>query len=384
VAFKEVGLITEVPVPAPITRKREQRALKEAVAQAVLADRLGYDHFWTVEHHFLREFSHSSAPESMYPYIAALTENIRIGHGVRLLPFPYNHPVRVAEQTAALDLLCDGRLEFGTGRSIGWDEYMGFGIDPADARPMWEEALEVIVGCWTEEVYEHHGRYFDLPPRHVIPSPLQEPHPPLWVAATGPESHEIAGLKGLGLMSLTMCTPLEEIAKRIAIYRDALTRAQPIGKTVNAKAATMAMTHVAATNAEAIENCRDNFMWYLQAGLQLAGTMVNKRPGFNPPSGFELDVDSGGPVATYEYMLKMMTELDPSVLSFDYLRENRMLICGDPDTVIEQCREYSDTTGLDVLFCNMQTYAIPYEKTRRSIELFAEHVLPEIRRPDDA
>ena len=110
------ALFYEIPVARPWTRESEHHAYKNTLEQAILADRLGYHSVWTVEHHFLEEFSHCSNPEVLYGAIASRTENIRIGYGVRLLPQPYNHPIRTAESVAVLDLLSDGRVEFGTGR----------------------------------------------------------------------------------------------------------------------------------------------------------------------------------------------------------------------------------------------------------------------------
>ena len=178
----EFGLFYEIPVPRPWTAHAERDALHAVVDQAVRGEQVGFTHVWTVEHHFLDEFSHCSAPEVLYGAIAARTSRIKIGHGVRLLPAPYNHPLRVAEMAATLDCLCDGRLEFGTGRSSTRAELEGFGIDPDDTRGMWEEALEVVIGAWTNEVFEHHGRYFQVPPRSVLScdSRLPSTQPPPW------------------------------------------------------------------------------------------------------------------------------------------------------------------------------------------------------------
>ena len=145
-------------------------------------ERFGWDAFWTVEHHFLEEYSHCSNPEVLYGAIAAKTERIRLGYGVRLMPKPYNHPVRTAESVAVLDLISDGRVDFGTGRSSTRAELEGFGIDPHETREMWQEAIEHVVGCWTNDEYEFDGKHWQMPKRRVLPKPLQQPHPPLWGA----------------------------------------------------------------------------------------------------------------------------------------------------------------------------------------------------------
>ena len=139
-------------------RQRAPAPTRTCSAQALAGERFGWDAFWTVEHHFLSEFSHCSNPEVLYGAIAAQTERIRLGYGVRLMPQPYNHPVRTAESVAVLDLLSDGRVDFGTGRSSTRAELEGFGVDPAQTRAMWQEAIEHVVGCWTNDEYEFAGK----------------------------------------------------------------------------------------------------------------------------------------------------------------------------------------------------------------------------------
>jgi len=141
----DFAIFYEIPQPRPWTASSPHEAIKNAVDAAVLADRLGFHSYWLTEHHFLPELSVSTSPELVFANIAAKTERIRLGHGVRLMPHPYNHPVRVAEMAATLDQLCDGRLEFGTGRSATRTELEGFQINPHETRAMQNESLEFIV-----------------------------------------------------------------------------------------------------------------------------------------------------------------------------------------------------------------------------------------------
>src|ERR1700722_14833116 len=167
------GLLYEWQMPVGVSRADESRHFLQMMEQIRLAEELGFTSVWSVEHHFLESFSHASAPEVLLSWIAAQTSKIRVGHGVRLLPYPYNHPIRAAEQAATLDLLSQGRLEFGTGRSATIAELGGFGIPLAETREMWEESLRLILKAWTEETVEHHGKYFQQPPRVMVPKPLQ-------------------------------------------------------------------------------------------------------------------------------------------------------------------------------------------------------------------
>ncbi len=359
----DLALFCEIPVARPWNERSEYDAYHQTIEQAVLADRLGFHSFWTVEHHFLEEFSHCSAPGVLYGNIAARTRNLRIGHGVRLLPFPYNHPVRAAEAAAVLDILCDGRLEFGTGRSATRAEIEGFGIDPHDTRPMWEEALEVVVGSWTEDVFEWQGRYFKVPPRRVIPKPIQRPHPALWAATTSPESHSLIGQKGLGLLSFTVGVAPEELGERIQLYRQGLAEAKPVGKFINSKAATFTMVHCAETTQEAREVGGPSCEWYAQKGLENLATL---------PAWLE-----GKDLGTYEYA-KILLGFDLSDLKFDYLYDIGACVVGDPDRCIEVARRYK-AAGCDLLLCLVQPYKIPHDKVMKSIELLGTYVIPALK-----
>lgn len=361
----EFGLFYEIPVPQPWGPRSERDAYHAVIAEAVRGDQVGFTHFWTVEHHFLSEFSHCSAPEVLYGAVAALTKKIKIGHGVRLLPFPYNHPVRVAEMSAMLDCVSDGRLEFGTGRSSTRAELEGFGVDPRDTREMWEEALKLVVRAWTEDTLSWEGKHFNVPPRRVHPKPLQQPHPPLWVASTSPDSHEIAGRNGLGLLSFTIGVPPEELGNRIQLYRNGLKEARPIGKFINDRAATFTMVHCAETNEEAKQNAAESVVWYLRKSVALIGTLA------------EWQAEKNRDLGTYQYA-QAMKDLDVSHLDFDTLDAMRAVIVGDPDTCIERVRHYREA-GCDQLLCLMNPYNIPPDKVMRSIELFGKHVIPEFR-----
>ena len=358
----EFGLFYEMPVARPWHKRSELEAYRNTIAQAVLGDRVGFHSFWTVEHHFLEEFSHCSAPGVLYGAIAALTERIRIGHGVRLLPFPYNHPVRAAEAAAVLDLISDGRLEFGTGRSATRAELEGFGIEPDDTRALWREALEMIVGAWTEDVFSWQGKRFQIPPRRVIPKPLQQPHPPLWCAATSPETHGAVGENGLGLLSFTIGVPPEDLANRINLYREGIARAKPIGKFVNPRAATFTMVHCARTNAEAREDAAASFEWYARRGVEQIRTVG------------EWQAEQQREYSSYAYT-RPLVGVDFQGLTFDFLDSTAACIVGDPDACIETAKRYQ-AAGCDLLLCLVQPWKIPHEKVMQSIELLGRHVIP--------
>ena len=363
------ALFYEIPVARPWDERSEYRAYQNTLEQAILGDQLGFHSVWTVEHHFLEEFSHCSAPGVLYGAIAALTERMRIGHGVRLLPFPYNHPIRTAESAAVLDLISNGRVEVGTGRSSTRAELEGFDIDPHATREMWSEALHHIVGAWTNDLYQADGKHWRMgAPRRVIPKPLQKPHPPLWGATSSPDGHREIGRHGLGLCSFTVGVPPEDLVDRIQLYRDGLAECtQPVGKFKNEQAATFTMVHCANTNDEAFSNASESFPWYVQTAVSLIASLA--------------DWMAGQDLGTYSYadQLRAVREsggLDH--LTFDFLKDTGSAVVGDPDRCIEIAKRY-EAAGCDLLLCLVNPYKIPHEEVMKSIELLGRHVLPAFR-----
>jgi alkanesulfonate monooxygenase SsuD/methylene tetrahydromethanopterin reductase-like flavin-dependent oxidoreductase (luciferase family) len=359
------ALFHEIPVARPWARDSEHRAYKETVEQAVLGEQAGFHSFWTVEHHFLEEYSHCSNPEVLYGHIAARTSKLRLGYGVRLLPRPYNHPVRTAESAAVLDLLSDGRVELGTGRSATRAELEGFGIDPSETRGMWREALEHIVGCWTNDEYEFQGRYWSMPRRRVLPKPLQDPHPPIWGATTSLEGHRMVGQLGLGLCSFAVGVPPEDLKPRVDEYRQGLAECrQPVGRFVNDRAATFTMVHCADTSERAFSEAAESMTWYPKVGARQIATLA--------------DWQAGRDLGNYGYAADLARTRDSGgleLLSFDYIRDSGAAMVGDPARCIEIGERYA-AAGCDVLFCLVNPYKIPHRAVMRCIELLGERVIP--------
>ncbi len=361
----QFGLLYEIQVPKPWHARSEYDAYQQVVMQVQLAEALGFASCWTVEHHFLSEYSHCSAPEVLYGYLAAKTSRIRLGHGVTLLPFPYNHPIRIAERVATLDLLSNGRVEFGTGRSGTLIELEGFGIPPEETRARWEEALEMLPQMWMQETFAYQGTYFQIPERTIVPKPLQKPHPPLWMAATSSESHEIAGSKGIGVLSLTTLLTPEDIVARIRRYREALQDAKPVGGALNGRVAILQLVHCAPTMAEARQNAEAAIMWFHEQVFAFTRPFLRD------------DVP-----ASYRY-LQGFQRVDTRKITFDYLQENAMIVVGDPPYCIERLKPYA-AAGVDLVLCLMQLYNIPHTKVLASIKLFGEHVMPYFQRPTES
>ena len=361
------ALFYEIPVARPWDAQSELRAYQQTIEQAELADRLGWHAFWTVEHHFWDEYSHCSNPEVLYGAIAARTKNLRIGYGVRLMPKPYNHPVRTAESVAVLDLISNGRVDFGTGRSATRLEMEGFGIDPAETRDMWLEATRHVVGCWTNDEYEFDGAHWQMPRRRVLPKPIQAPHPPVFGATTSDDGHVMMGELGIGLCSFAVGVPPEEIKRKIALYREASARCtSPLGATINTTAATFTMMCVAPTSAEARDAARESFEWYPKAGSKRIGELAAWA-----------DERKAG-LGNYDYARSMHDHHEDGsieLLNLDILLGLGACVCGDPQEAIEMCRRY-EAAGVDLLLCLVNPYRIGHDAVMQTIELVGTHVIP--------
>jgi luciferase family oxidoreductase group 1 len=342
-------------------RRREYEAFHNVLEQVPFAEKMGFTSFWTVEHHFQPGFAHSSAPEVLYGAISQITKTIRIGHAVVLLPYKYNHPVRVAERIATLDILSDGRVEMGTGRSSTVQELGGFDISPDETRGQWQEALEIIHKIWKsgDGTFSHQGHYFNIPERTCVPMHIQDPHPRVWMASGNDTSAEIAARLGLGWLGLVVASPPDEVARKIEVYDKAARSPDPIGLRVNHKKAVFYMAHCAETDAQARANADRSYASYVAIAGQNAARMrlaaqgipdAPTRPGF--------------------------ADLDTSAFDMDWLMEHHTAICGSPDTVIRQIEDILTYVKVDQLMLMMQFWAMSHEQTMKSIELFGKYVIP--------
>ncbi len=192
------GVFYEHQLPRPWHERSEYDLLQNSLEQIELADRLGYDYAWEVEHHFLEEYSHSSAPEVFLGAASQRTKQIRLAHGI--IQLTTNHPARVAERVSTLDLLSHGRVELGIGEGSSITELHPFDRKFRDKRSVWEDAVRALIPMFGDKACEYHGEHFDFPLRNVLPKPYQKPHPPLWVACSQLDTIEMAGRRGMGAL----------------------------------------------------------------------------------------------------------------------------------------------------------------------------------------
>ena len=258
------GVFYELQLPRPWNKGDEHTLFHQALDQVALADRLGFDYAWEVEHHFLDEYSHSSAPEVFLAAAAARTKSIRLGHGIRQVIPNYNHPARTAECLATLDIISNGRVDFGIGEGATRMELGGFNIPAKEKRAMALEAAEQVANMMVLEPYPgFQGKYFTMPCRNVVPKPVQAPHPPIWMACTNRDTIKIAAQNGVGALAFSFLDPAEARLWADIYYGIIKSDAcVPLGHSVNANIAMVSSFSVHRDRAEAIRRGHEGFEFF--------------------------------------------------------------------------------------------------------------------------
>ena len=376
----KLDLLYEVQAPKPWPdkpypydqREAEQAAYFEAIEQIKLADKLGFGTVWVVEHHFRIERSHMPANGAFLAALSQVTDQIRLGFGVTLTPHKFRHPVHTAETVATVDLLSRGRVEWGTGRSIP-HEQKAFGVDPANSRDSWREAIESVVAMWEQEKFSWDSEFMKFPEfpsydgdtRSVTPKPYQDPHPPAWMAAVSDGSAEIAGRQGLGLMSLAIMQPLSRMEKQIAGYRKAAANPEPITRVVNNRVAAYTLVNVMDDPERDADDNRvwESCWWWYQNLAEF--TLEWEFPHFTQEQK-----------DAYFPFLKRNADgnFDPKEFN-----KQDMIIVGDVDTCLEKILHY-DRIGVDQLLCYVQFGYLPHQSVMRTIELLGTEIIPELER----
>ena len=267
------GIFYELQLPRPWQAGGELKLYQDALTQLETADRCGYDHAWVVEHHFLEEYSHSPSPESFLAAASQRTRNIRLGHGIFQLTT--NHPARVAERIAVLDLLSNGRCEFGMGESASITELTPFGRDMETKKEVFEEAVRAIFPMFKDGGSEHHGKYFDIPLRNVVPKPVQKPHPPLWMACSQLPTIERAGQHGFGALGFQFVSADAAHAWVHAYYNAITKRLKKLADyEINPNMALVSFFMCAKTDEEA--RARADGATFFQFALRYYGAAQNR------------------------------------------------------------------------------------------------------------
>jgi alkanesulfonate monooxygenase SsuD/methylene tetrahydromethanopterin reductase-like flavin-dependent oxidoreductase (luciferase family) len=375
------GLFYEHQEPRPWAEGSTEKLLKDALDQVELADRVGFDYVWEVEHHFLEEYSHSSAPEVFLAAASQRTQRIRLGHGIVQLPPAFNHPARIVERAATLDLISGGRVDLGTGEASSQVELGGFGVDRNQKRAQWQEAIDVVARMFAEEPFAGaDGEFISVPPRNVMPKSKQKPHPPLWVACSRRETILLAARNGIGALSFAFVEP--EAAKEWVDDYYALIESDecvPAGFAVNPNFAVVLPMMLHDDEAEAIERGIDgaHFFGYSLAHYYVFGEHAPGRT--NIWEAFQRDRREKG-------FAREIIAPNDAPLGVKLLQEGMGSLrgaIGTPDQVAELCERY-EKAGVDQIIFVLQAGPNKHEHVCESIELFGERVLPRFAEQADA
>jgi len=366
------GLFYEHQLPRPWAEGDEERLLNNALEQVELADKLGFDYVWEVEHHFLEEYSHSSAPEVFLAAASQRTKRIRLGHGICAMPPAYNHPARVAERVSTLDLLSGGRVDLGTGETSSQAELGAYGIARDEKREQWEESVEVCCRLMAETPFTgHKGKWLEVPPRNMIPKPKQQPHPPVWVACSRRDTIEMAARRGIGALSFSFVEP-EEAAPWVAAYDHLLaTDCDPIAQRVTPGVAVVLPMMVHDDEATAIDRGIDgaHFFGYSLTHYYVFG---NHHPGHT-------DVHAEFQARRQDFgFTRELINPDGDSLAVQIQKGGFGSLrgaIGTPEQVIELLERY-EAAGVDQVIFVAQCGNNRHEDVCESYELFAEKVLP--------
>ena len=350
------GIFYELQLPRPWGPDSEWQLYRDALSQLELADQLGYDYAWEVEHHFLEEYSHSPAPEVFLGAASQRTKKIRLGHGIMQLTT--SHPAKVAERVAVLDLLSDGRVEFGMGESASITELEPFRVTMEDKRAVWEDAVRCTIPMFRDGGTAYHGPYFDFPMRNVVPKPKQKPHPPLWVACSQLETIAYAGRRGLGALGFQFVSA-DAAHAWVHAYYNAFTKRLDLltDYHTNPNIALVSLFMCAKTDEEA--RARADGVTFFQFCLRFYGASQDR---MRPPPGAVNMWDE------YTKWKRDNPEAAEKALSGGLI--------GSPETLRRKLRKF-ESSHIDQVILLNQAGRTTHQDICDSLDLFAREVMPE-------
>lgn len=353
----QFDLFFELAVPEHGDRS-EREVFAETLDEVVLADELGFGTAWVVEHHFMREYSHSSAPELFLSAASQRTAAIRLGHGVVVLP--YNHAVRVTERAATLDLLSGGRVELGVGRGFSPREYAVFGAEMADSRRIVDESLAVLRAGFGDGPVNLAGEHYRLEDIDILPKPLQRPHPPLWTAAVSPETFTWAAREGLGALAGPF-KPWFLVRQDLKEYRRAWAEHQgeAPGAGANPRFGMTIGLLCLEDGDRARALAREPFTWYYERLLAQTRPVLER---------FRESYDYYQKLGRLQPLLKRAVRLS-------LLEAMGMVVVGSPEECVRKLEKYREA-GVDHLLLAVGAGALPSEVVRESLRTVAHRVMP--------
>lgn len=375
------GLFYEHQLPRPWEDGAEARLYRDALNQVELADRVGFDYVWEVEHHFMEEYSHSSAPEVFLAAASQRTQRIRLGHGIVQIPPQVNHPARVAERVATLDLVSGGRVDLGTGEASSAAELGGFLVDRERKRAMWKDAMEAIARLFVEEPFAGwDSEHVSMPPRNLVPKPVQKPHPPLWVACSRRETIHFAARKGIGALSFSFVEP-EDAGKWVDEYYSLLASDEciPAGFAVNPNVCVVLPMMCHEDEATAIERGIDGAHFFGYALAHYYGIAPHEPGCTSVWDAFQAGRNDAG-------FARDIVRADKAPLGVKILQHGLGSLrgaIGTPEQITDLIRRY-EAVGVDQIGFVLQAGRNRHEHICEAIELFGSRVLPEFAREREA
>jgi alkanesulfonate monooxygenase SsuD/methylene tetrahydromethanopterin reductase-like flavin-dependent oxidoreductase (luciferase family) len=388
----QIDIFHELQRAQPWTREYEHQLIEDTLEQARLADSVGYGCWWSVEHHGAVDFSLSSTPELMNVLIAEQTERIRIGHSGVLSPFGINHPIRIAERAAFLDIRSGGRLELGLARSAGaeWDT---FSVDGRRTRDEMAEVFHMLPHMWNDTPFSWESELVKIPPRNICPKPLQRPHPPMWQTCTSAEAFHMAGKLGLGAIGVTLLTPLENLDALHDAYKQGLSECtEPAGEFINEQFAIFTFVHCAESREAAITSrAAESVLWYInqmprvfeaprhylvdgiRGQLQPGGEDVWVTTGTDQTKG-DMDPDDPVPVIRLLNRQALGQELDAEEV-LAALEPSDSMVIGDVATCRAKIRKYADV-GVDRLLTFQSFGWLTHQDVTGSMRRIGEEIVP--------
>ena len=325
--------------------------IEETTEQVQYAESLGFHSAWLAEHHFTR-YSIGSSSLILATHLAAHTRKIRLGTAV--LVSPLHNPLRLAEDTATLDLVSGGRLDVGFGRGSSGYEYSGYGVDAAESQERFQDSIKIIQGLWTTPDFSYDGKYFQVNRANLVPLPVQQPHPPVYIAATRtPATLDFAVSTGH-----TLCIAVvQDTAEALDLCQRFVELSAEAGFSVpKSEIPFFRYLHVAETEEEARRNTEARLNWVID--------IMQWRRVFTEGSEVYQRMDD---------WRRTRTELP---LSYDNLAENRAII-GTPDQCAEKIGRLR-RQGIEYFGCNFDFGGMEHQKVMRSMELFSKEVMPRL------
>ncbi|MDA0702817.1 MAG: LLM class flavin-dependent oxidoreductase [Proteobacteria bacterium] len=329
----------------------------DLIEQVIHAEHWGFDSFGVSEQQYAIGGISTSCPEVLYGYLFALTKTLRFAHAITLLPKNINHALRIASRTAVQDVLSRGRIELGVGRGNTTLALRAFEVDLEKNRSEVNEGIQILQKAFTEDPFMFYGEHYNIPPRSLVPKPIQTPYPPLHIAATSPESHIMAAELGVGVYSWSNFMGYDALAESLSAYHKAAEKTAATGKFVNQSAGALLQGYCAETDEIAREEAGEGNVKWLQIALDGYPRLAKM-------------------AESYSYMAKVQ-EVSKKATNLDYFQEGSgAAVFGSPESCIRSIEKLRDC-GVDTLILRIDS--VPHDKIMKSIEMFGRHVIPHFK-----